>query len=33
MDIDLLINKPEHIEDVAEMVYKEFVAPTSSKKT
>ncbi|MFD0771284.1 GNAT family N-acetyltransferase [Bacillus sp. CGMCC 1.60114] len=33
MDIDLLVNRPEHIEDVAKMVYKEFVVPTSSKKT
>ncbi|MBJ8032026.1 hypothetical protein [Bacillus cereus group sp. N21] len=32
MDIDLLVNRPEHIEDVAKMVYKEFVVPTSSKK-
>ncbi|MEY8350650.1 GNAT family N-acetyltransferase [Bacillus cereus] len=33
MDIDLLANRPEHIDDVANMVYKEFVVPTSSKKT
>ncbi|MGE8036594.1 GNAT family N-acetyltransferase [Lysinibacillus sp. NPDC093692] len=33
MEIDLLVSKPQHIEDVAEMVYKEFVVPTSSKKT
>ncbi|MFE3576798.1 GNAT family N-acetyltransferase [Lysinibacillus sp. NPDC059133] len=33
MDIDLLVNKPEYIEDVAEMVYKEFVVATRSKKT
>ncbi|WP_241747054.1 hypothetical protein [Lysinibacillus sphaericus] len=33
MEIDLLVNKPQHIEDVAEMVYKEFVVPISSKKT
>lgn len=33
MDIDLLVNRPEHIEDVAKMVYKKFVIPTSSKKT
>lgn len=33
MEIDLLVNKRQHIEDVAEMVYKEFVVPTSSKKT
>lgn len=32
MNIDLLVNRPEHIEDVAKMVYKEFVVPTSSKK-
>lgn len=31
MNIDLLVNRPEHIEDVAKMVYKEFVVPTSSK--
>ncbi|MGE7916689.1 GNAT family N-acetyltransferase [Lysinibacillus xylanilyticus] len=33
MNIDLLVNCPEHIEDVAKLVYKEFVVPTSSKKT
>lgn len=33
MEIELLVNKPQHIEDVAKMVYKEFVVPTSSKKT
>ncbi|WP_374966825.1 hypothetical protein [Lysinibacillus sp. RS5] len=33
MNIDLLVNYPEHIEDIAKLVYKEFVVPTSSKKT
>ncbi|MGE7997641.1 GNAT family N-acetyltransferase [Lysinibacillus sp. NPDC093190] len=33
MNIDLLVNRPEHIEDVAKMVYKEFVVPTNNKKT
>jgi len=33
MEIDLLVNKPQHIENVAKMVYNEFVVPTSSKKT
>ena len=33
MNIDLLVNCPEHIEEVAKLVYKEFVVPTSSKKT
>ncbi|MFJ7662415.1 GNAT family N-acetyltransferase [Lysinibacillus sp. NPDC097162] len=33
MNIDLLVNRPEHLEDVAKMVYTEFVVPTSSKKS